>query len=340
MGCPHGLKEIFCTPCKVRAGLVISPAPRMPAPTTASSVHGQNAVSRQEVRDIGYVVLDTSRRNFEAIDSTTTFVHLSGHPFLWIIERVLRLAPKLRTIRVTPAMEPKLQDSHRALWRERGGETLVGRHNAAEWEGTPRSAFYGSQSKFFRDLQGEQKALFEELLALNFVAAEMAARSFCLHGEEFAPQYKVAMEFGYGDEDHHVSERINAVLFYLDPSFKTSVRSQQIAAIIRLRVERLRPLVADAAERARAEARIGRRVPEGLPWSRLPTFEGVLAAVEDGRARALDARHHRVLVERLGLEGSRCRKLREIGADMGITRERVRQLEDDALRQLGITEDV
>jgi RNA polymerase primary sigma factor len=53
----------------------------------------------------------------------------------------------------------------------------------------------------------------------------------------------------------------------------------------------------------------------------------------DALAR-LQPRQRRVIIERFGLDGVRPRTLEEVGANLGITRERVRQLESRALREL------
>ena len=48
----------------------------------------------------------------------------------------------------------------------------------------------------------------------------------------------------------------------------------------------------------------------------------------------LNPRQQRVLTERFGLDGGRPKTLEEVGEVLGITRERVRQLETRALREL------
>jgi RNA polymerase primary sigma factor len=49
---------------------------------------------------------------------------------------------------------------------------------------------------------------------------------------------------------------------------------------------------------------------------------------------ALNERMRRVLELRFGLGGERTRTLEEVGVELGVTRERVRQLESRALREL------
>jgi RNA polymerase primary sigma factor len=60
-----------------------------------------------------------------------------------------------------------------------------------------------------------------------------------------------------------------------------------------------------------------------------------LRSTELARALAqLKPRLQRVLVLRFGLDGSLGRTLEQVGVELGITRERVRQLETSALREL------
>ena len=81
-------------------------------------------------------------------------------------------------------------------------------------------------------------------------------------------------------------------------------------------------MVADLIEDERAES------PDGASADRARAVE--LAAAVD----RLNPRMRHVVTRRFGLDGKPSQTLEEVGADLGITRERVRQLETRALREL------
>ena len=81
-------------------------------------------------------------------------------------------------------------------------------------------------------------------------------------------------------------------------------------------------MVADLIEDERAES------PHGASADRARSVE-LAAAVE-----RLNPRMRHVVTRRFGLDGQPSQTLEEVGADLGITRERVRQLETRALREL------
>ncbi len=74
--------------------------------------------------------------------------------------------------------------------------------------------------------------------------------------------------------------------------------------------------------------------PEALRPDDVAEAQERAAAVRAALAATLDPRAHAVLVARHGLDGAPPRTLQEIGHHLGLTRERVRQIEARALRQL------
>src|SRR5829696_8072818 len=63
-------------------------------------------------------------------------------------------------------------------------------------------------------------------------------------------------------------------------------------------------------------------------------MEDALKDSVHGLLETLTERERRVLVRRYGLDGGRCATLEEIGEEVGVTRERVRQIQSTALRKL------
>ena len=85
----------------------------------------------------------------------------------------------------------------------------------------------------------------------------------------------------------------------------------------------------------------GVSLTEGLPDDRTPSPEDALffesqAAMIVGLLGDLDERESKILRLRYGLGGDEPLTLKEIGAAINLTRERVRQIECEALRKLEI----
>lgn len=62
--------------------------------------------------------------------------------------------------------------------------------------------------------------------------------------------------------------------------------------------------------------------------------EDIPAAVRQA-LQVLSSRQREVLVRRFGLAGARSQTLEEIGSDLDLSRERIRQIEQEALTRLG-----
>lgn len=183
---------------------------------------------------------------------------------------------------------------------------------------------------------------------MRWDSALMTARYFCLDGEEYIPQRELCPMFGLAPIlEHAISAYINGILYYLDGGFPANKRSRQMAAMLKRRVEKLRPLLKSAEQRQALAKELGlAALPANLPLARLDVLKELVAARRDGRLRALasssQANFGRAIELRFGLDGSvpsTYRTLEEVGEEMGgITRERARQLEERALEILGISE--
>jgi len=236
------------------------------------------------------------------------------------------------------------------MLKERGVEVRTGhiRPDCAWEPGRNISKTFDPQRLFLLQLAGEQKALFEELIAMGFEAAAMTTRYFCLNGEDFLPQRVFCEMFGYSPRtNHNISAYINAVLYYLDPGFPANDRSKQMAANLKRKVEPLRLSIRSEEDRIRIAAELGLpRLPAKFPLARMDTLKQIIAARHAGQLDRLKADHEngwRAVTLRFGIaedHASNYRTLDEVGTLMnGVTRERARQLEERGLALLGISVD-
>lgn len=349
--CKHGTYTMFCAFCQPP---VESPKDRRPATRKDKTVFGIAALDGKELERSGYVVIHTQNgrdhHSFRDLNGETLFVHIVGTPFLWTIEMILKVAANVRTIQVIPSMLRKMHpDSHLRLCRERGVEVRAGHHQPhLAWKpGRIHSVFYDRQREFFRTMEGEQNTLFDELLAMNFDAAVMTARYFCLNDEEYVPQRTLAEEYGFERSDERqVSMRVNAIIYYLDASFDAGNRSQQFTNTLKQRVEKLRPFLRSAELRQRLCEQLGlTRLPEKLPLWRIQVFRELVQARKNGDLQRLMVshdHHYRVVTHRFGLEKedpTLYRTLEEVGEILDLSRQRIFQLEEAALKLLGIEDE-
>ncbi len=285
---------------------------------------------------------------FERLTPETAIAHITGIPFLWAVELILERAPNLKTLQVIPSMLVKIHGRHRALCAARG-VTIAGGHCRPElaWDEdeVSRSRTYEPQRRFMAELKGEQRSLFDELMAMGFESATMASRYFCLDGEPRVSLRTIGDLYGFKTGETLISAHVQAVLRYLDPGFETGLISNQRARTMAASVGRLRPMLQSAQLlQERMDAAGIERLPDGFPLSRFDVLVELVAAKRDGRLQALAKKWpavHEALLVRFGLKGeSRYRTLVEVGAALngGVSRERARQLEEKGLAMLEISE--
>lgn len=340
--CRHKMVAMTCSVC---AGPPQTPA-RRPQARSGETSHGRAALPPKHIADAGLAVV-TSKKNhpsFGNLRPGVRVVHINGHPFVWLIEIILRDAPDVQVIQVIPTALRKVSETHRALCEPRGVVFQAG-HCRPElaWDEDRFNVTesFAAQRKFLDGLAGEQKALYDELLAFGFEEAEIVRRYFG-PGEDIpgVTQQELADEFGLRS-NASVSYRVQGVLLYLDPTFQTGEVGNRIARGLTLRVARLRDTFAEHEAKERVLQRLGvESIPEGMPLERVLVLESVLAAQKSGGLALLrrhNQRQYEVVCLRYGLlDGWRYKRLKEIGERYGVSRERIRQLEAEAFAFLGI----
>ncbi len=353
--CVHGLPSSWCSYCTPRQPTFQK---KIPKATKTATLFGANAINSESVNEAGYVLVktyhDKNHRTFERLNATTKLVHIDGYPFVWAIGLILERAPSVEVIQVIPSMHKKLTKTHFSQCEERHVRVVPG-HYAPHlaWEdGRIVSPHYRWQKKFFSELAGEQKQLFDELLLMKAESAEIVARYFCLKGEHYVSQIQIGIEYGFAPTaSGHLSDLVKSVIRYLDPTFDAGLGGNRKANALKQRVERFRRNYGEIRELGGVMSRLKEVIasirpdiviPQDLPIARFETFEKLVTASTDGRLESLrkeSENRYRTLALRFGIFDGSYRTLQTVADLTGKTRERVRQLEESGLAFLEIAED-
>ncbi|MFH0969141.1 MAG: sigma factor-like helix-turn-helix DNA-binding protein [Patescibacteria group bacterium] len=349
--CKHGLMEDSCSFCDSRGHSVNKK--REPIARIEKTIHGSICLTSEKIKNYAIIHSRGGRNhgNFQSLNENTVLVHIDGYPFLWIIEKIIELAPNVEIIQVIPTMRRKFLQSHLELCEKHHNVKIIVGHWKPEcaWKDNEnRSPFYKAQALFFMNLSDEQKRLFDELIALKFDAALITARYFCLNGKDFIPQRLVAKEFGYKEDEGLVSRRVNAIIKYVDQTFNAGKEATLMAGNIKRRVSRIRSFFNQAdflSEISKKSVEMAKKIgleklPLDFPLSRFDDLEAVVLANRDGRLKKLENEYPKwywVIVHRFGIIDGQYRTLEAVGLLLDISRERVRQLEEKTFKILGIS---
>lgn len=112
------------------------------------------------------VVVSVQRRDtLSQLGPNTKFVHISERAPLWLIKRILVLAPGVQVIEVAPLHENKIGDRHRQICAEQGVQLAVGYvRGAAVWKEGKKP--HKSDYRSLRDVVTEQRRVLARQLGL------------------------------------------------------------------------------------------------------------------------------------------------------------------------------
>lgn len=360
--CIHGMVSQYCSLCKKEQQkriLIVTQRPNTYLNSTIKTVRFETqpialkmaepvGESKKELPET-YGIVSVRRVKevdfFSKFPKEVSFLHIDGYPFLWLLQELVTKFPQLKKIRVVPTMRVKMNKTHLKVLDAKGIQLIVGyeRPDMAWKESHSRSSSYYHQRKFMLNLQGETKGLFDELIRYEFEAAQITARYFCLKDEPFVFQAEVGKLFGYSGTAINalICRKVNQVLHYLSPiQFNVSQDSIRASEVMKKKVLHIRSLLAD---QSRLQERLKEMGIESLPNNMRLSLLDRLVALHQARKnglleklRAFESREYQIVVCRYGLEDHTFHTLEEVGTLFGITRERVRQIEEMTFISLGI----
>ena len=280
------------------------------------------------------------------VDSDTTRIHLSRNPSLRAIRALLKKAPNLEVLQVPPSRLEKMGSKHRAML-EKAGVKLEAKKPIVTRKGRVDRR-YQEHRRYFRKLKGEQKRLFEELLAFCIKPALVTERYICWNGEEGISQQEVAKMWEM-EAPQRVSLMVCAVRKYLDPAFDTGATSTRMAGAIKTKVKWARQKAEKADENRDMEKLCERlgivKLPAGLMAKDRMQYLTVIAMYRRGelgdllavRPLQYDTLALRYDFEHLDTdEGPVLRSMRDVADMYGVSAQSISARIRKALIRLGI----
>ncbi len=272
----------------------------------------------------------------EMLHPGVTVVRFKTFPYPWSLREMFKRAPLVHTLLMPRATRLQIEESaaHKNIFAEHPVRLA-----SSELTGKKRVGFkmgsYKERQKFMLSLDTDRQELFDELLAFNFIEAEITHRYFCLGGEEYLPPKDVAKIFGCSQGGLQVW--VGMVLYYLDSPLEVPKQSIDFVPGLEKQVRCERERLQDIEVQKQELAKHGlKKVPMGMSLRCIEDYALVYRAwqIDELSEMTVAESERAVLVARYGLEDNVFKTLEEIGAKRGITRERVRQVEGVALRKL------
>ncbi len=271
-----------------------------------------------------------------ALDPAVEVVRFKSFPYPWLLRELFTHAPRVHTLLMPRETREHITqvDVYTRILAQHPITLALSLLTGKKRVGFKMSS-YKERQAFMETLDAERRALFDELMAFNFIEAEITSRYFCLNGEEYLPPAEVAQMFGCSQGGLQVW--VGMILYYLDSPLE--VPQQAISYVPGLKKQ-------GASERVRLEhvetqknmlASHGvENIPAGMPLRCIEAYAVIHRAWQQDELSELtmSASERNVLIERYGLQDGIFKTLDEIGESRDLTRERIRQLEASGLRKL------
>lgn len=267
-------------------------------------------------------------------------VHLSTPPYAWFLQKIVAKAPNLKLLRIIPAYADMVEPGREGgkLLAERSIEVVIGRaRERGEEKKDLIVTSYLDKRYFMLRLDEERKKLLAEVEKYAPEYWGVTSRYLCLQGEKHLPLGELAEVFDVSMA--YITVAVGAVLYYLDSPFDASLQSVDRARVLTERVEKGREADTQAElrrEKLRSLGLVETDMPEGMSLGFIEQYALVLKGWHHDRLSEylVGPRERLVLVRRYGLEDKKFRPLEEVGQELGVTRERIRQIESGALKKL------
>lgn len=299
----------------------------------------------EDLGAIDWVVVEVDKKwntMTELLVEQAENIHILGVPYAWFVKRLLNMATSLRRVRVIPSHAELLEPTHESgqLLQGHSIEVLVG-YDRRKQPGRKRldeKSSWRNKRYFLLDLDEERKKL--RTLAQEYAADdwELTSRYFCLNGEPQIRLQDLARERDVSGG--HIQDAVAGILYFLDSPFDSPLPGPRRAKMIQRRVDKGHSQGSDAADfRAKLTAHglTEADLPEGVRQDfPLDSYAVILRAWRHDQLSesSVQPRERLILVRRYGLEDKTYRPLEEVGGELGLSRERIRQLEAVALTRL------
>ena len=196
---------------------------------------------------------------------------------------------------------------------------------------------YRDKRTFMLKLDDDRKILLEDVKKYDSDDWAIASRYLCLNGEASITLHNLAKELGVSGG--HIQDAVGTVLYYIDSPFPVSLAAVRRAEHLPKRVECGQEREREVEERRVYLATFSLTeadVPIGMSMDYIEDYVFIRRfwRYEKLGEYWVSPNERKVLVERYGFVHGRFRTLEEIGEEMGVTRERIRQLETAAIKNL------